>query len=165
MSRTLRALSRVVAPTVVAAALTLTLAAPAMATAVGPQQYFIGNVNGSTTSATILVGCIGPITPGATGHPLPGQYVLATQVPGTTTNVGYTGTAAHAITVTLRLGTSWGPVNTYPVGTLTVYDARLAIPTTLDLPCAAHGTAVFAPTPTSSTARSATVAVTVTPQP
>jgi hypothetical protein len=140
-------------------------AAPAAAaTAIGPNQYFVGNVNGSAGNASILVGCFGPV--GGTGHPLQNQYVLASQVPASTTsNVGFTGSAANSLVVSLRLITPSGSTGTYLIGTLTRYDTKLAIPTTLDLPCSATGNAVFAPAPTSPTAKSAVVSVTVVGQP
>lgn len=165
MRGTLRTLLRLALP-VAAAAVVAIPAGAAAATAIGPNQYFVGNVNGATTSATILVGCFGPVTPGSTGHPLPNQYVYATQVSSsTTTNVGYTGTSANALVVSLSLLTPWGATGTYLIGTVTAYGTKLAIPTTLDLPCSATGNAVFTPTPTSSSAKPARVSVTVSGQP
>lgn len=157
------ALARVGATIALVSAAVLSAGPAHAATPIGPNQYFAGNVNGKTSNASIMVGCFGPI---ATGHPLPSQYVLVTPAPSsTTTNIGYTGTSANAVTVTLLLGTSSGGIGSYPVGTLTKYDTKLAIPTTLTLPCAASGRVVFTPTPTSSTARPATVTVTVVGQP
>jgi hypothetical protein len=163
MSRTLRLLAQTFASTVCLLTVVAGVASPAAATSVGPGQYFRGYVNGTATNAIIQMGCFGPA--GGTGHPLSGQYVLASQVPNsTTTNVGYTGTSANAIAVALVLHSSSG-TTTYPIGTITVYDAKLAIPTTLTLPCSGSGNVVFTPTPTSSSAKAATVAVTLSGQP
>lgn len=162
MSRTLRAILRIGLPAACALVVSFAGATSASAATIGPNQYFSGNVNGATSNATILVDCVGPVVPGATGHPLPNQYVLATREPAsTTTNIGYTGSAANALVVSLRLTTSSG-TTAYLIGTLTAYDTRLAIPTTLTLPCAATGTVVFTPTPTSTTAKPALVSVRVT---
>jgi hypothetical protein len=62
---------------------------------IGPDQYFSGLVNGSTDEATIEVLCLGPVLPGATGHPLSGQSVSVNHVaPGKGADIGYTGTAS-----------------------------------------------------------------------
>jgi hypothetical protein len=147
----------------VGAALAMATAAQA-ATPIGPDQYFVGDVNGSSTTATIQMGCFGPVVAGETGHPLAGQYVYVSQIfpPVTTNNVGYTG-AAKAVTVSLVTAT--GSAAGATVGVLTTYDTKLPIPITLTLPCYGSGTAVFAPTPASTTGRAATVAVRFLGQP
>ena len=166
MSRLLATLARTAVPAVCLAA-SLVAAAPVSASPslIGPNQYFAGNVNGSFTSSTIRVGCYGPTTPTSTGHPLPNQYVYASQTPAVpTVDIGFTGASATAIVVSLRLTNTPSP-NTYTVGRLTAYDTRIAIPTQLVLPCSATGFAVFTPAPASSTSRADTVAITVAGQP
>lgn len=129
---------------------------------VGPNLYFNGLVNGSTTNAPIQVGCFGPITPGETGHPLAGQYVEAdTTIPSSTTT-GYTGTAAHSLQVTLTSATGSSIAT---IGTLSAFYLRLPIPTTLSLPCTGTAQVRFTPQPTSPTARPATVQVNLLSQP
>jgi hypothetical protein len=148
----------------VGAALVMATAAQA-ATPIGPNQYFVGDVNGSSANATIQMGCFGPVTQGETGHPLAGQYVYVSQIfpPVTTNNVGFTG-AAKEISVSIAATTSSG-TGAVPVGVLTTYDTKLPIPITLTLPCYGNGTAVFAPIPASPTGRAATVTVRFVGQP
>lgn len=132
------------------------VAAEAAAAPIAPHQWFVGQVNGVTTNATIKVGCFGPATPGQTGHPLSGQYVsVAPAVSGSSSEVGYTGEAADRVVVDFGAGTSTGSLTV-----LKEYGVKAAIPTTIDLPCYGTGRVAFIPAPTSTTARAATVAVT-----
>jgi hypothetical protein len=138
-------------------ALAAGVARPALAENIMQNQYFNGDVNGYTSgTAPIQVDC-------QTGQPLAGQYVEV--VPGSPAGsslTGFTGSAGTAVTVTLDYPTGSGPKT---VGTLTAYGTELAIPTTLDLPCTGSGTAVFTPTPTSQTAKPATVPIADAGQP
>jgi hypothetical protein len=124
---------------------------------IGPHQLFDGFVNGHRPTATIQMACFGPIRPGQTGHPMAGQNVSvqrSVDVPG-----GYTGTAATSIAVTI------GPDATATSGiTLRQYGSK-AIPTSLTLPCAGQGEAVFRPIPGSPTARSDRITVNFSRQP
>ncbi len=141
-------------------------AAPASATAIGPNQYFVADVNGHVTSpAPVNMACFGPVFPGQTGHPLPGQYVaVLPPSTGATTGVGYTGSLGTAVNVSIVY--SQGTVTRIvPVGTVTEYGTKLAISTSLVLPCYGSGTALFDPTPTSSTARAASLTVNFIGQP
>ena len=126
-------------------------ARPASAANIQPNQYINGDVNGFTSgTAPIQVDC-------QTGHPLAGQFVEV--IPGSPAGsalAGFTGSAGTAVTVTLDYPTFPGPVT---VGTLTAYGTELAIPTTLKLTCGDSGEAVFTPTPTSPTARPATLPI------
>lgn len=149
-----------------ALAAVLATAAPASATPIGPNQLFVADVNGHVTSpAPIEMGCFGPITPGETGHPLAGQYVAVLPADtSATNNVGFTGSAGVAVNVAIIY--NLGDITVVaPVGTLTAYDVKLPIPTTLVLPCAGSGTAAFDPTPTSPTAKSADLTVDFLGQP
>ncbi|MDQ6615574.1 MAG: hypothetical protein M3083_12740 [Actinomycetota bacterium] len=130
---------------------------PAPGAAIGPNQLFNGFVNGSRPTATIRMACFGPIRPGQTGHPFSGQDVSvqrSVDVPG-----GNTGAAGTSIVVTFG-----PPAAATPAITLTRYGSK-AIPTSLRLPCAGQGVAVFRPKPGSSTARSDRVKVTFVGQP
>jgi hypothetical protein len=120
---------------------------------IGPDQYFNAQVNGASVNAAITVVCPGPV---GKGHPVAGQSVEAfLVVPPVTSVLGYTGTAAHSIDAYFP---GVPPIVNPPV-VLSGYFAKYAIPTTLTLPCGGTGTVVFAPTPTSPTARSFTVTV------
>jgi hypothetical protein len=142
-------------------------AAPAVADGVvdpapiGPNTYFIGQVNNTTGPATIQMACFGPSVPGQTGHPLAGQTVKALPVTAPTSSVdGYTGSAANSISVSFT-----SPLLANLPIVLQKWAASAAIPTTLILPCGGTGTATFTPVPTSATARPATVTVTYSGQP
>lgn len=122
---------------------------------IGPQQYFVGEVNGVSQGAVIRVGCFGPVVAGETGHPISGQSVdvMPTASP-TTTGVGYTGKSADHVVVDFGNTASTGPV------TLGSYAVKAEIPTSLNLPCGGAGTVAFVPMPTSSTAHTAILDVT-----
>ena len=143
-----------------AALLTAVAAAPAWADPVidpapiGPNQYFYGLVNDHAGQANILMGCAGPA--GGTGHPLAGQTVKVFPAPApTTSDLGFTGSAANAIAVRFPSPT----VTNTPV-ILHDYAVSAPIPTSLTLPCSGSGTVAFVPQPTSLTAHTATVTVT-----
>jgi hypothetical protein len=150
-----------------AATLLLSVPVPAFADGVidpapiGPNQLFIGEVNDQTPNATIRMACYGPVHIGQTGHPLDGQTVKALPVTGPTPQqAGYTGSAAT------QLNVSFGnPSSAVAPVVLRFWAVPAKIPTTLLLPCYGTGTVTFAPYPTSSTARSATVRVTFIGQP
>lgn len=128
-------------------------------TQIGPNQVFVGNVNGRRGHAPVFMACYGPIRPGQTGHPLPNQYVEVRQAPSPVPS-GFTGSSANHIFAYFVVPT---PI---PQGVnLTAYDVRVAIPTRFVLPCAGQGTVNFAPMPTSPTARSAYVSVSFVGQP
>lgn len=148
-----------------ALAAAVAVAAPASATAIGPNQYFTADVNGHVTGpAPIEMGCFGPSTTGQTGNPLPGQYVEVLPPATNSTSLGYTGSLGTAISVDL-VYTQGTITRVVQVGTLTAYGTPLAIPTSLVLPCYGTGTAVFDPTPTSPTAKAAGLSVDFIGQP
>jgi len=147
----------------------LLLATPAAAHAggvidpapIGPNQAFLGQVNGVSSGATIKVGCFGPVFPGQTGHPLDNQTVSAVPITSPTPlHPGYTGSLGTSIGVTVSPASS-----TAAAVVLHTWVVTAKIPTTLLLPCYGTGTVVFQPLPTSSTARAATVSVTYVGQP
>lgn len=141
---------------VVAGAL-VAVATPAVAVApVGPNQFFQGLVNGRTTQSSILIACLGPVRPGQLGRPLPGQSVMVSLAPSTSpASVGFTGSAARSIVAFLSPSASSDPSIT-----MTEYGVAAPIPTNITLPCTGTGQVFFFPRPSSSTARSTSVAVT-----
>jgi hypothetical protein len=159
------AMSRLRISTAIAAlclglAIPIALTTPAVAgPRIGPNQSFVGIVNGHQANAPVFMACFGPIRPGQTGHPFPNQYVEVRQAP-TPVPSGFTGSNANHIFAYFVVPT---PV---PEGVnLTRYGMKVLIPTTFVLPCAGGGTVNFAPLPTSPTARSASVSVSFIGQP
>jgi hypothetical protein len=126
----------------------LAIPASAQASAVGPKQYFYGQVFGpassSATQAVIGVACT---TAETAGHPLPGQSVEVEQAyPPVTTTLGYTGNFATGIDASLIW--SRGTISVLvPVATLTSYGVKAAIPTSVTVPCSGSGVMSFAPSP------------------
>lgn len=145
-----RTASRVAIASAVALVAGGALATPAMADGgqVGPRQYFHGEVFGLPTSAAqdvIRVACAGPET---TGHPVAGQYVAAHQFfPPVATTYGYTGNFGTEIDVSLIYSAGTITVVTPTFATLTFYDTKAEIPTSLTVPCNGSGVVVFAPSP------------------
>lgn len=100
---------------------------------VGPNQHFVGLVNGQHSDAQIRVACAGPVWVGRTTHPLAGQTLAVSQV---ATDGGSTGASPSAIFTSIgkQLGST---------ATFTVYDAAEPLPTTLDVPCDGTGSVTF----------------------
>jgi hypothetical protein len=134
------------------------LATPAMANGgqVGPKQYFYGEVFGLSTSTlpdVIQVSCVGAA---ATGHPVADQYVAAHQFfPPIVASYGYTGNSATEIDVNLIYSIGTITVVTPTFATLTYYDTKAEIPTSLTVPCSGTGVVVFTPYPDSDGSGSA----------
>jgi hypothetical protein len=139
---------------------------------VAPGQYFNGVVNGvdgnTVTPITIQMGCFGPVVPGATGHPLPGQTLAVHQLfpPTAGSGLGKTGDDA-------RIGVFFGappPGGSAPgpaAGSVTFshYDRTKPLPTTVTLPCSGTGTVWFTPIPVTPPSRSQAVPVRFVGQP
>ena len=123
------------------------------ATAIGPKQFFAGTVNGLPANATIKVLCPGPAN---TGRALPGQPLKVTTAGSAATNLGYTGTKAHAIDANLATASGM----TASLARFTSYGAAVAFPTSLPVPCSGRGVVSFDPTPGSKKAKPAYVTVT-----
>jgi hypothetical protein len=148
-----------------AAAVVASLAAVVPATAaraepvvspVGPNQYYVGVVNGTSDRAVIRMECPGPIpSPTRLGRPLPGQTVAVRQVPGVISNVGFTGSAGREIVAFFSPSASGDPSVV-----LTAYGVNQEIRRSILLPCAGSGFVIFFARPFSSTTRSVTVPVT-----
>lgn len=160
-----RRLARWGAPLGVAAtALLVGTATPALAAPrvvvdpgpIGPNQAFIGLVNGQSGASRVAVTCDGPIDIVRTGHPVAGQtFKVSSVVTGSTELPGFTGSDAKSITAGL------GPSSaTVPSVAFSFYEVTAAIPTSLVVPCSGTGAVVFTPSRTSSTSRSAVVEVT-----
>lgn len=151
-----------------AAAPAATAAASPVTVPVGPDQFFIGLVDGSnSTPVPIQTSCAGPVTSGETGHPLPGQTVEV--VPGSSDSSsieGFTGSAATSIIADLIFTpTPTGPTFIEQVATFTSYDVIEPIPVTLTVPCSGNGEMSFMPNPGSPTAKPASVPVVFLSQP
>lgn len=121
---------------------------------IGINEYFTGLVNAHPPgTASIDVSCAAGAS---TGHPVAGQPVEVEPASSAgVTDTGYTGSAGTSIKATLSPGTT-----TAVIASFTSYYVKVNIPTTIIVPCSGSGTVTFAPSPTSSTARSATLPVT-----
>lgn len=130
---------------------------------IGANQFFHGDVNGLSANATITTDCPGPVRPNEMGHPVGNQYVAV--LPGTSSgsavDVGFTGSAGNSVRAALLLPISSGPASGITLGTLRDYVVRLTIPIDITVPCNGSADVVFTPLPTSDTAKSATVHVTL----
>lgn len=126
------------------------IATPALADGgqVGPKQFYDGEVFSPTSASSqdvIQVSCAGAAS---TGHPVAGQYVAAHQFyPPVTTTYGYTGNFGTEIGVNLIYSIGTITVVTPVFATLTYYDTRSEIPTSLTVPCGGTGVVVFTPSP------------------
>ena len=154
-----RVIARLALPLLAVLAL-VGVAAPANAAVIdplpiSPNQFFAGFVNDVRVNATIVADCAGVAR---TGHPGGGQTVSAQPEAVAGTDLGFTGSAGRSLKVSLVLSSATTPI---PIGTLSGYFIKLAIPTSITIPCGGTGEMVFAPSPTSMTARSATVSVTI----
>jgi len=108
--------------------------------------------------AKVDVVCPGPLRVGQTGHPASGQTLGVESPPPATASTGYTGSRGRSIVASFVTSSAAGTATV----TFTQYGTQ-PIPTTFLLPCYGSGVVVFAPQPTSHSARSARVAVTYSP--
>jgi hypothetical protein len=133
--------------------------AGARPSAIGPNQHFVGHVNGKTNTAVIAMACTFPLSAGERGHPLSGQSLTVSKPATTSTAVGFTGTKGH--TVVARFLSPSAVASTAAISSVafTTFGSQ-AIPTSFTLPCSGTGAVVFSPSPTSNTAQSVTVSVT-----
>jgi hypothetical protein len=115
---------------------------------IGPNQVFVGFVNGSSgvqAPATIRVACPGPIMPGEMTHPLANQPLEVNVPASIATNVGKTGRFATQIVA--FLGIPPAARDAGGLATFTHYGVRKDIPTTLSVPCSGSGFISFLPFP------------------
>jgi hypothetical protein len=148
-------------------AVTSPLPAAAGPLRVGPDQYFVGLVNGLTGQVqpvVIQMACVGPIVPGETGHPVRGQTVSAFPSEDNAPFLGFTGADADQIGVFFNAPPpAGGPV----AGriTFTHYGTK-KLPARLELPCAGSGNVFFVPLPMDpGVSKAAVVPVTFVGQP
>jgi hypothetical protein len=104
-------------------------------TPIGPEQHFLGLVNGNSKDATIYVVCPGPAAGGRTGPPAGNQSVSVTQVAA---GGGDTGSQGH------ELWSQFAADRLHYVA-FTTYDTPMTLPSTLQLPCDGTGTVDFSP--------------------
>jgi hypothetical protein len=122
-----------------------------------PNVDFGAFVNGVSSNPVIQMGCFGAVRPGQKGHPMAGQTVEVFR-PEALNVPGYTGSAATKIVARFTDDPSVGIV-------MRRFGRPQPIPTSLFLPCSGTGSVLFSPEPSSATARSATVTVSVAGQP
>ena len=129
---TMRSCARVA---VLITAVVFGMAIPAQAATppIGPNQHFIGLVNGKHVGAVITVICPGPAGGNRTGPPAGNQTVKVVRV---ASGGGYTGSSAHEICA------EFNKDSIHVVG-FTTYNTPKAIPTSLQLPCSGTGTVTF----------------------
>jgi hypothetical protein len=137
-------------------------------TRIGPHQFFRATVNGATGDqgrVNIGMGCVGPIHPGETGHPLPDQMVGVQFMapPPSDIPLGYTGNRGTSIGAFFgapppdgRSSASYVPFTSYRLK---------GIPTTMVLPCSGTGQVTFVALPLDPSERSTAVPVRFVPQP
>jgi hypothetical protein len=115
------------------AALGTAIPAQAATPPIGPNQHFVGLVNGKHVGAVIYVVCPGPAGGDRTGPPAGNQTVKVLRV---ASGGGYTGPSAHQI---------WAEFNKDAIHVVgfTTYNTAKAIPTSLRLPCSGTGTVTF----------------------
>jgi len=135
------------------AGLALAPAAAAAATPIGPNQIFLGQVNGSSTTVNFTVVCPGPATPGRASGDTVGVVKLQDPILG----FGRTG---NATAIAVKLQYTKGTVSvSEPVARFTTYTTK-KVPTTVKTPCSGTGTMVFLPVKGGSGATPASVPVT-----
>jgi hypothetical protein len=118
---------------------------------VGPHQFFVGEVNGRFSDATVKVICPGPST---VGHALPGQTLAVSAPPVVLQNSGNTGANGRRIVAVI------GPVaSTAGTVVFTRYDEPKPFPTTVTVPCGGTSVIRFVPVPGGPGAKAATVTV------
>jgi hypothetical protein len=105
----------------------------ASASAIGPNQHFIGLVNGTHTDAVVYTVCPGPAGPGRLGAPAGNQSV---QVKRVASGVGDTGSAGNVIY-------GYIPGSPPAITSLNRYDTPGAIPTSAMVPCGGKGSVYF----------------------
>jgi hypothetical protein len=134
---------------------------------IGPNQTFVGLINGrggGTTPVVVRTNCVGPIRPGQMGHPLSGQTIGVSLAPTATDNVGHTGKSATSIVAFFGAPPPGAPPSTNTVG-FTRY-ATKPLPRTLAVPCSGAGHVFFVPLPMNPpSSQAATVNVTYVGQP
>jgi hypothetical protein len=130
--------------------LTVTIAAASLGTVVAPlaaagapikpSQHFAGRVNGQTSTATVHTVCPGPATRGQLGSIAGGQTVSVHRV---TSGHGYTGLFSQVYAWFVQNGS----VNGHHAATITKYRTKVALPTSVRVPCDGIGQVEFSSCP------------------
>jgi hypothetical protein len=136
---------------------------PSPTPGIGPNQTFVGLVNGATSKAVIRMSCFGPTVIGQLGHALPGQTVEVLPSPSVTAG-GFTG-QAHQIEADAVFASPLAASAIPRLAVFSFYGVAAPIPTSVLLPCWGSGRVVFTPVAGGPTARPAVVAVTFMAQP
>jgi hypothetical protein len=123
---------------------------------VQPNQSFLGLVNGHSGSAVIEVLCPGPLRMNQTGHPVTGQTLAVESPSASAAAAGFTGSRGHSIVAEFTPTSTVGAEIRW---TFTDYGSQ-PIPASLQLPCNATSTMLFAPRPRSMTSVATKVAIT-----
>jgi hypothetical protein len=136
-----------------AGGLALAPGAAAAATPIGPNQIFLGQVNGSSATVNFDVVCPGPAN---TGHAT-GDTVGVEKLQDPILGFGRTGNASA---IAAKLQYTKGTVSVLePVAKFASYTTK-KVPTSVKTPCSGTGTMVFVPVKGGSGATSASVPVT-----
>ena len=104
---------------------------------IGPDQHFIGLVNGKDTGAVVYTVCPGPAGPGQMGHPAGNQTVEVQRVSRGGGNTGSTGSVVYG----------YLPGSPPGITKLNRYDTPGAIPTSAMVPCGGKGVLYFSSCP------------------
>lgn len=104
---------------------------------IGPNQHFIGLVNGKHTGAVIYTVCPGPLSPGRMGPPAGDQSVAAARVRHGGGDTGSAGQSVYAFI----------PGSPPAITQLSNYRTPGAIPTSAQVPCQGPGTVYFSSCP------------------
>ena len=121
---------------------------------VGPNQSFVGTLNGKAANAQLRVLCPGPTTH---GHALANQPLEVLLVPPSSTGLGFTGTRATSIVADLVQN-----IALTHLATFTDYGMTVTFPTSLTVPCSGRATLNFIPAPSSPTSRPYNLTITFT---
>jgi hypothetical protein len=100
---------------------------------IGPNQHFLGLINGKHTNAVIYTVCPGPAT--GTGPPQGGQTVAVRRV---SAGGGNTGAGAHVI---------YARITPTTIVSIKAYGQPVPIPTSARVPCQGSGTITFSTCP------------------
>ena len=99
---------------------------------IGPNQAFVGLVNGSSSKAVIEMACFGPSRPGERGHPLAGQTLEVQPVGPVANPVAWGGTGdARQITATYAISNTLEVV----LAKFSSYYVKAPLSTRLWFPC------------------------------
>lgn len=112
---------------------------------IGPDQHFIGLVNGSNNDAAVYTVCGGPISPGRTGPVASGQTMSVAEV---ASGGGYTGPFSQIYAWFVPSAPSPAPASAAPTMLkFSTYGDPQTIPTAIRVPCYGSGQVEFSPCP------------------